>query len=128
MSTDANNVPRILVVDDNEDAATSLAILLKDAGYRVETAFNGKAAIAVAEVFNPDVCILDINMPGINGYELARRLRAMAPEHPPILATMTANNDGRHLDQAADAGFDLHFTKAGDLRDLFEQLADCFNR
>ena len=61
-------------------------------------------------------------MPGMNGYELARRLRALSPGHPPLLATVTAYHDGKHLDRAVDAGFDLHFTKPADPEDIVEQL------
>jgi CheY-like chemotaxis protein len=115
---------RVLVVDDNEDAATSLAILMTQVGYEVKTAFNGKAALEIAWQFDPDVCILDINMPGMSGYDLARRLREIPRGHAPVLATMTAYNDLKHLDSAADAGFDLHFTKPVELNDLVDQIED----
>jgi two-component system OmpR family response regulator len=67
-------------------------------------------------------------MPGMNGYDLARRLREMTPDHPPVLATVTAYSDGRHLDRAADAGFDLHFTKPADPVEVIDQLDDCMGR
>jgi two-component system, OmpR family, response regulator len=91
----------------------------------VETAFNGYAALQAAERFDPDACVLDINMPGMNGYELGRRLRAMTVDHPPVLATVTAYSDGDHLDRAACAGFDLHFTKPADPREVIYQLGEC---
>jgi CheY-like chemotaxis protein len=119
---------RILIVDDNRDAATTLAFLLEQAGYEVRTAFNGETAIGIASSFEPDVCILDINMPGMNGYELARQIHALAPGRRRILATMTAYNDYDHLEHAASAGFDLHFTKPTDLRDLIDQMEDCLSR
>ena len=114
--------PRVLVVDDNRDAAMTLSFLLAAAGYEVQTCFDGHAALAAAEWFGPDACVLDINMPGMNGYELARRLRERAADRPPIFATVTGDSDFAHLDQAADAGFDLHFTKPADPADLAEQL------
>jgi CheY-like chemotaxis protein len=128
MSETTCDLPRVLVVDDNEDAATSLAMLLGAAGYEVETSFDGKTALQAAERFEPDACVLDINMPGMDGYELARRLRVMAPHHPPVLATMTAYSDDAHLDRAVDAGFDLHFTKPADPREVVEQLRNCLGR
>jgi two-component system OmpR family response regulator len=128
MSNATNNLPCVLVVDDNQDAATTLAIVLEVAGYKVHTAFDSDAALAVAERFNPDACILDINMPGMNGYDLGRRLRAQPPERPPVLAAVTGYSDGAHLDRAADAGFDLHFTKPADPVDVVQQLYHCLCR
>jgi CheY-like chemotaxis protein len=119
---------RVLVVDDNHDAATSLAMLLTAAGFRVATFFNGPAALNAAKRFDPDACVLDINMPGMNGYELARLLRALTPEHPPVLATVTACSDDTHLDRAADAGFALHFTKPADPVEVIGQLGVCIDR
>lgn len=116
---------RVLVVDDNLEAASALASLLSAAGYQVKTSGDGLSALAVAQQFAPDACVLDINMPGMDGYELARRLRAMAPEHPPVLATLTGNSDYEHLDRAAAVGFDLHFTKPADPFDMVEQLGAC---
>jgi CheY-like chemotaxis protein len=63
MSKTANDRPRVLVVDDNRDAATSLALLLGAAGYKVEASFDGKAALEAAARFSPDACVLDIDMP-----------------------------------------------------------------
>jgi two-component system OmpR family response regulator len=128
VSTRTNEPSRILVVDDNQDAATALALLLVAAGYQVETSFDSRAALEKAVQFEPDACVLDINMPGMNGYELARRLREQAPEHPPVLATVTAYSDEDHLDRAADAGFDLHFTKPADPVEVIAQLAECVGR
>ena len=128
MSGHASQTRRVLIVDDNEDAARSLAYLLSSAGYRVETAFDGATALAIAQHFVPDICILDINMPGMNGYELARRIRESLIENPPLLATMTAYNDALHLDRAVSAGFDLHFTKPVTVEDLIDQLESSVSR
>lgn len=122
MSETLKKPARVLVVDDNQDAATSLGILLASAGYEVETSFDGFAALAAAERFAPDACILDINMPGMDGYELARRLRERSRERPPVLATVTAYGDEAHLGRAADVGFDLHFTKPADPEEVIGQL------
>lgn len=120
--------PRVLVVDDNHDAATTLSFLLETAGYEVETCFNGKDALATAEGFSPDACVLDINMPGMDGYELAKKLREKDPEHAPVIATVTAYEDYSHLEKAVDAGFDLHFTKPANYLDVAEQLADSIKK
>lgn len=128
MSDQYRDSPRILVVDDNPDAANSLALLLGAAGYRVEVSLDSKTALDAAQRFSPDACVLDINMPGMDGYELARRLRELMPEHPPVLATVTAYSDIEHLDRAAAAGFDLHFTKPADPVEMAEQIADCVSR
>jgi CheY-like chemotaxis protein len=122
------HAPRVLVVDDNKDAAETLGVLLEAAGYEVQTCFDPEAALAAADRFGPDACVLDINMPGMDGYELARKLREKDPEHPPVLATVTAYEDYSHLTRAADAGFDLHFTKPADPAELLDQLGDCVGR
>jgi CheY-like chemotaxis protein len=116
--------PRVLVVDDNHDAATTLGTLLETAGYEVQTCFDARSALKLADRFDPDACVLDINMPGMDGYELARKLRAKDPAHPPILATVTAYDGYSHLSKAADAGFDLHFTKPADPAEVLDQLGD----
>jgi len=120
--------PRVLVVDDNHDAATTLSFLLETAGYQVETCFDGVHALAAAEAFAPDACVLDINMPGMNGYELAKKLREKDPEHAPVIATVTAYEDYGHLEKAVDAGFDLHFTKPANYLEVAEQLADSIKK
>lgn len=118
---------RVLIVDDNQDAALALARILGARGFDVATSFDGKQALKDAESFKPDACVLDINMPGMNGYELARRLRANSDD-PPLLATVTGYSDHAHLDRAVDAGFDLHFTKPADPSEVADQLGNCLGR
>ena len=128
MTENKSPLPRVLVVDDNRDAATTLGVLLTAIGYQVETSFDGPSALVKAEEFAPDACVLDINMPGMDGYELARRLRAAAPGRPPVLATVTAYGDHAHLERAAAAGFDLHFTKPADPLEVAAQLGESVRR
>lgn len=112
----------VLVVDDNRDAAETLGVKLAHAGFRVETRFDGPSALAAAEELEPDACILDIKMPGMDGFELARALRERAPGRPPVLVTMTAYQDFDHVERADHAGFSLYFTKQADPDELAEQL------
>jgi two-component system OmpR family response regulator len=125
MSETGNQQTRVLVVDDNRDAATTLARLLKVAGFEAEACFDGWAALIAADRFRPHACVLDILMPDMDGYELARRFRERCGDHPPVLATATACDDEPHLDRAAAAGFDLHFSKPTDVGAMAEQLAAC---
>lgn len=123
-----NSARRILVVDDNTDAADTMGMLLAQAGYLVETCFDSRGALAAAARFGPDACVLDIQMPEMDGYELARKLRESKQDRPPVLAAVTGYDDYTHLSKAADAGFDLHFTKPASAADVAEQLSDCFRR
>ncbi len=119
---------RVLVVDDNRDSAESMAELLAHSGFEVSTCFDGPSALTVCEKFRPDACLLDINMPGMDGYELAQRLRERFADHPPVFATMTAYGDYAHLERAVDAGFDLQFTKPIEVYEVVEQLEGSVHR
>jgi CheY-like chemotaxis protein len=102
---------RILVVDDHHDCANSLSILLRLRGLHVRTAYDGHAAFVVADQWRPDVAILDIGMPRMDGYELARRLRAGHPGQDIVLIALTGfvGDDYRRL--STEAGFNHHFVK-----------------
>lgn len=128
MSEMLNRPTRVLVVDDDRDEAGFLSLLLGAAGYQVVVSFDGESALTAAEQFAPDACVIDINMPGMNGYELARRLRERSAGRPPVLATVTGLSDFTHLDRAAEAGFDLHFTKPIDPVEVAEQIGDCVGK
>src|SRR4029079_9175255 len=80
---------RILVVDDNKDAADSLAMLLRVDGNDTRTAYDGPEALEVAEVFHPEVVLLDIGLPKLNGYDVARRIRQQAWGHTATLIALT---------------------------------------
>ena len=115
---------RVLVVDDNQDAATSVSELLDLAGFEVRTYFSGASALAGLGGFVPDACVLDIAMPGMDGYELARKLRERFPDRPPVFATLTAFDHDTHLEKAVDAGFDLQFTKPAPPMEVIKQLRE----
>jgi signal transduction histidine kinase/CheY-like chemotaxis protein len=105
---------RILVADDNSDSATSLSILLNDVGYEVRTAEDGVQALETAANFRPDIALLDIGMPKLNGYEVARRLRQQPWGRDVLLIAVTGWGGADHRQQTAQAGFDHHLTKPVD--------------
>jgi len=102
---------RILVVDDNRDSADSLSLLLGLNGHVVRTAYDGLSALEEARVFGPDVVLLDIGLPGVNGYEVARSIRATASIPPPMLVATTGWGHAEDKQRAREAGFDFHLTK-----------------
>lgn len=116
-----NDVHRILVVEDDPEISATLAMLLAAAGYEVKTAFDGDSALFAAEAFNPQICLVDVNVPRMSGYELARRLREQM-EHPPLFANVTPFDQRDDWD--GDAEFDLDFTKPSDPFVVVEQLSD----
>jgi CheY-like chemotaxis protein len=106
---------RILLADDNADAVELLRDLLEFEGHRVEVAGNGLAALAAAESFRPDVAFLDIGMPGLNGYEVARRLRAAPALAHATLVAVTGWGTREDRARSEAAGFDAHLTKPVEL-------------
>ena len=113
---------RILVVDDNRDAAESLATLLELLGAQTAVAFNGTDALAKAEDFRPSLGILDIGMPGMDGCELARRFRAHPLHHGMGLVALTGWGQPDDRVRIARAGFDHHLLKPVDMKDLSAAL------
>jgi PAS domain S-box-containing protein len=103
---------RILIVDDNLDAAESLAICLELEGHRTRRAGDGESALAIAAEFHPQVAILDIGLPGMDGYELARCLRSRTSSGPlPLLIAVTGWGTEEDRRRAQEAGFALHLVK-----------------
>jgi PAS domain S-box-containing protein len=118
----------IVIVDDNADAAQSLAEILRALGHRVDVAHEPRRALALAEQDWPEVFILDIGLPDIDGYALARRLRAMADEHPgeraALYLALTGYGQAHDKVLSKAAGFDRHFVKPVDLEALLAALAE----
>jgi PAS domain S-box-containing protein len=114
---------RILVVDDNVDAADSLGELLEMLGNDVRTAHDGEAGIAVAEQFRPDVMLMDIGMPKLNGYDAARRIRQHAWGQGVLLVALTGWGQEEERKKSADAGFDHHLVKPVRLDDLTQLIS-----
>jgi DNA-binding response OmpR family regulator len=110
---------RVLVVDDNEDAADSLAMLLSASGDAVRVAYDGEQALELDAAFLPDVVLLDIGLPKISGYDVARQIRAARGAEPLVVA-ITGWGQQEDRQRAHDAGFDHHFTKPVDLDRLME--------
>ncbi|MDB5897685.1 MAG: hypothetical protein JWP41_1287, partial [Ramlibacter sp.] len=108
----------VLLADDNRDAIDAMAELLRMDGHDVHTAHEGLAALEQALRLRPDVVVLDIGMPGLNGYEVARRIRAEPWGARSYLVAATGWGQENDRRKATDAGFDLHLTKPFDPAEL----------
>jgi two-component system CheB/CheR fusion protein len=113
---------RILVVDDNVDTAESLALLLRLRGQEVKTAYDGPAALKMAASFLPDVVLLDIGLPGLDGYQVAARLRRRRRTAGALLVALTGYGQEEDQRLAHEAGFDHHLTKPVDPRAIYELI------
>ncbi len=114
---------RVLVVDDNEDAVRSLAILLELSGYEVRLAKDGYEALDIAQQFIPHAVVLDIGLPGMNGYETARKLRER-PDGSMLLVALSGYGQDRDRERSREAGFDHHLLKPVDVDALQKVLSD----
>jgi len=114
--------PRVLVVDDNRDAADSLAWLLKCWGYEPAVAYDGPAALTLASADPPAVALLDIGLPGRDGCEVARRLRTMPGTAPAVLFAVTGYGREGDVRRCYEAGFDRHFVKPPDPEEIHRAL------
>jgi PAS domain S-box-containing protein len=115
----------VLVVDDNRDAASSLAMVLRSFGHTALTAWSGEQALEIADRERPDAIVLDIGMPQMNGYEVARRIRQTDSGRSVLLVALTGWGQKEDVNRAIDAGFDHHMTKPAD-PDRIEQLLGRF--
>jgi signal transduction histidine kinase/DNA-binding response OmpR family regulator len=117
---------RILVVDDNADAADSLKVLLGILGHEVEVAPDGVSALQLARKFDPELVFLDIGLPGMNGYEIARRLRKEAGSASARIIALSGYGAERDRLRSKEAGFDLHLVKPVDPASLPAVIAAVF--
>jgi len=115
---------RILVVDDNVDAANTLDVLLRSLGHETCVAHDGVKALRMAAEFRPDVVLLDIGMPGLDGYEVARRLNALKKERRFRIVAVTWWGQESDRQRSREAGFDLHLVKPVDAGALLRALED----
>jgi PAS domain S-box-containing protein len=116
-------VQRIVAADDNADALDAVAQMLRMRGHEVQTAADGAEAFEMVRMHRPDIALLDIGMPGIDGYEVARRIRQEPWGREMLLVAMTGWGQQRDKQQAEEAGFDTHLTKPVDLEILERVLA-----
>ncbi len=110
---------RVLLIEDNQDIRESLRELLEDLGHEVEVAVDGIAGLKKLLEMKPDVALVDVGLPGLDGYEVARQARAASQEHRPYLVALTGYGGLEAKQRAEAAGFDRHVVKP--LK--FEELA-----
>ena len=117
---------RVLVVDDNLDAAETIAVFLRMEGHEVKSVNDGADAIASSQVFAPHVVILDIGLPGMNGYQVARELRKLDETREAFFVALTGYGQKEDMAQAREAGFHRHFVKPTDPRSIQTAIAEHF--
>ncbi len=116
---------RVLVVDDDEGIRDMLAMALADEGYQVDTAAHGAAALAVLDAATPDVILLDMRMPIMDGWEFARRYRERPGEHAPIVVVTAARDAGDRAAQVEANGFLAKPFALDDLIDVVRRFVHC---
>jgi DNA-binding response OmpR family regulator len=109
---------RLLIVEDNADAAESLGMLLKLDGHAVRITLDGATALQAAESDSPDVVLLDLGLPGMDGYEVARRLRQLKTSKRPLLIAVTGRRRKDERVHSYEVGIDLHLTKPVRIEEL----------
>jgi PAS domain S-box-containing protein len=114
---------RILIADDNVDVAESFEIMLQMFGHEVQTAFDGLEALERAEEFRPDVIVLDVGMPKLDGYETARRIRQQPWGQDVVLIAVTGWGNEKDKNRSAEAGFDIHLVKPVDADTILKSVA-----
>jgi signal transduction histidine kinase/DNA-binding response OmpR family regulator len=114
---------RVLIVDDNTDAAHSLAMLMEIGGHATQLCYDGQSALTEAEKFRPEVVLLDIGLPGLDGLEVARRIRAMNLSPRPMLVALTGYGQNDDVRRSREAGFDHHLVKPTDPQTLIALLS-----
>ena len=115
---------KVLVVDDNVDSADMTALLLENIGYEVRTAYAGNAALDQADAFRPDIVLLDLGLPDLNGYEVARRIRTLPWGGDVVLVAISGWGRDEDRRRSTAAGFDRHLTKPVDPDLLFRTIRD----
>ena len=120
--TEALKPRRVLVVDDNRDNADTMAMFLRLIGHDVQTAYDGEKALESARVMRPEVMLLDIGLPKLNGYEVAEAVRSWDWGDRPVLAAVTGYGGETVVRQCRQAGFDHHLLKPIDVQDLYAVL------
>jgi signal transduction histidine kinase/FixJ family two-component response regulator len=114
--------PKVLIIDDNRDAADSLQMLLRDYGFVCASALDGPSGLEAVMTFAPDAVLLDLGLPGVDGYEVARRIRSLADGTRYLIVAVTGYGEERDRERSADAGFDAHLVKPVDPDQLLTVL------
>lgn len=117
---------KILVVDDNTDAADSLCEALQMLGHIAEVAYDGPSALRIAQAFQPDLALLDIGLPAMDGYELGQQLRASSSNASLKLVALTGYSQETERRRTAAAGFDRHLVKPIDFDRLQAVIEELF--
>lgn len=123
MRVEPPSVRKILVIDDDLDTAQTLAVLLRHMGHEVGFAITGESGLQMAREMQPEFVILDLGMPGLNGYEVARRLREDLGLTTLRLIAITGMDGEEHRACTRSAGFELHLTKPVDPVPILKALA-----
>ena len=113
---------KVLIIDDNRDAADSLHALLRDYGFSCASALDGPSGLESVSSFAPDAVLLDLGLPGLDGYEVARRIRSLPDGERYLLIAVTGYGAARDRERSAEAGFDAHLIKPVDADQLFAIL------
>ena len=114
---------RVLVVDDNVDTVDTLAMIMKELGHDVRKAYDGSTSLETALAYRPHIMLLDIGLPGLDGYQLATRIRKQPTLQDVVLVALTGYGDESARQRSLGAGFDHHLTKPADFNKLKEILA-----
>jgi CheY-like chemotaxis protein len=114
--------PSVVIVEDDADAAEGLGALLEHRGCAVIIALDGRSALAEVAAHRPDAVLADLGLPDMSGFDLARSLRAAAPERPPVLIAISGYVDTETVERAREAGFDHHRAKPLDVEEVLRLL------
>jgi CheY-like chemotaxis protein len=114
---------RVLVVDDNVPSADTMAMLMKELGHDVRTAYDGPKSLETAIAYRPDVVLLDIGLPGMNGYDVAKRIRQEPDLQDIVLIAVTGYGQASDRQHSQAAGFDHHLVKPADITQVEQILA-----
>lgn len=125
METSPEAKPAVLLIEDNEDGREMMAMMLSCYGYPVQHAADGMQGLAVASSQRPEVALIDIGLPGMDGYEVARRLRANPDTHHIRLIALTGYGLAEDQRRVMDAGFDMHLVKPVDVDQLLRAISEC---
>lgn len=119
---------RLLIVDDNQDVANTLAVLLRHSGFDVRVAYGGQQAMEAVESFHPDVFIIDLAMPILDGFQVAKRLRAIPEFGRSLFVALSGHSDQSYLDEASKSQFDEYLLKPAKIDLLMAILAEAPQR